>query len=98
MGTGAVSDQVECAQWSSVVNQEVDEITASVQAIRFFFYILLNLKLIMMLPCMKASHGSGNEEFSVIGRLNEPPIVDDDIAILTEQILYQIETSIDNNV
>jgi len=67
MGTGAVSDQVECAQWSSVVNQEVDEIT-----------------------CMKASHGSGNEEFSVIGRLNEPPIVDDDIAILTEQILYQI--------
>ena len=47
---------------------------------------------------MKASHGSGNEEFSVIGRLNEPPIVDDDIAILTEQILYQIETSIDNNV
>ena len=38
MGTGAVSDQVECAQWSSVVNQEVDEITASVQGIRFFLH------------------------------------------------------------
>jgi len=67
MGTGAVTNQVEWAQWSSVLNQEVDEI-----------------------PRMITSHGCGDDEFGVVRRLNEPPIVDDDIAILTEQILYQI--------
>ena len=48
------------------------------------------MKLIMRLPRMITSHGCGDDEFGVVRRLNEPPIVDDDIAILTEQILYQI--------
>ena len=38
MGTGAVTNQVEWAQWSSVLNQEVDEIPASVQVIHLFTY------------------------------------------------------------